>query len=70
LQGRRAKKGVFLTTSGFTKAAEDYIATIDTTIVLINGMQLAHLMIEYGLGVTKVASYDIHRIDSDYFEAP
>jgi restriction system protein len=70
LQGRRAKKGVFLTTSDFTKEAEDYITTLATTIVLVNGMQLAHLMIEYGIGVTKVATYDIHRIDSDYFEAP
>jgi restriction system protein len=70
LQGRRAKKGVFLTTSDFTKEAEDYITTLATTIVLVNGMQLAHLMIEYGIGVTKVATYDIHQIDSDYFEAP
>jgi restriction system protein len=68
LQGRRAKKGVLLTTSDFTQEAIDYSTTIDTTIVLINGRQLAHLMIEYGIGVTKVAAYEIHRIDSDYFE--
>jgi restriction system protein len=69
LQGRRAKKGVFITTSDFTQEATNYSATIDTTIVLINGRQLAHLMIEYGIGVTKVATYEIHRIDSDYFAA-
>lgn len=68
LQGQRAKKGVFITTSDFSKDAEDYAASIDSRIVLINGSRLATLMIDHGVGVTHSASYEIRRIDSDYFE--
>lgn len=68
LQGQRAKKGIFITTSGFTKEAEDYVAMIDSRIVLMNGARLANLMMDHGVGVTKVASYEVKRIDSDYFE--
>lgn len=68
LQGQRAKKGVFITTSDFTKEAVDYAAMIDSRIVLISGSRLANLMIDHGIGVTTVASYEVKRIDSDYFE--
>lgn len=68
LQGQRAKKGIFITTSGFTKEAEDYVAMIDSRIVLMNGVRLANLMMDHGIGVTKVASYEVKRLDSDYFE--
>jgi restriction system protein len=68
LQGQRAKKGVFLTTSEFTRDAEGYVSQIDSKIVLIGGRQLAELMIDHGVGVTKLASYQVSRIDSDYFE--
>lgn len=68
LQGQRAKKGVFITTSDFTKEAVDYAAMIDSRIVLIGGSRLANLMIDHGLGVTTVASYEVKRMDSDYFE--
>lgn len=68
LQGQRAKKGVFITTSDFSKDAEDYAGSIDSRIVLINGSRLATLMIDHGVGVTHSASYEIRRIDSDYFE--
>lgn len=68
LQGQRAKKGVFITTSDFSKDAEEYAARIDTRIVLINGSTLAKLMIDHGVGVTSVASYEVKRIDSDYFD--
>lgn len=68
LQGQRAKKGIFITTSDFTKEAEDYAAMIDSRIVLVNGVRLANLMMDHGVGVTKVASYEVKRIDSDYFE--
>ncbi len=68
LQGQRAKKGVFITTSSFSKDAEEYAARIDTRIVLINGTSLTTLMIDHGIGVTSVASYEVKRIDSDYFE--
>ena len=68
LQGQRARKGVFLTTSGFTKEAEEYAKLIDTKIVLINGKQLAQLMIDMNVGVSIINSYEIKKIDSDYFE--
>lgn len=67
LQGQRARKGIFITTSDFTKEAEAYAASIQSTIVLVNGAQLAELMIDHGVGVTLVNTYDIKRLDSDYF---
>ncbi len=68
LQGQRAKKGVFLTTSSFTQGAIEYASLIDTKVVLIDGKRLANLMIDYDVGVSVAASYQIKRIDSDYFE--
>jgi restriction system protein len=67
LQGQRARKGVFITTSAFTKDAEGYARSIQTTIVLVDGAQLAELMIDHGVGVTPVKRYEIKRVDSDYF---
>lgn len=69
LQGRRAKKGVFLTTSGFTREAQEYAAMIDSRIILIAGDELASLMVDSGVGVSKIAIYEISRLDSDYFES-
>ncbi|MBE0436959.1 MAG: restriction endonuclease [Methylomicrobium sp.] len=68
LQGQRAKKGIFLTTSGFSAEATEYASFIDSRIVLIDGETLAGLMIDAGIGVSKVATYDVKRLDSDYFE--
>ncbi|MEJ7592150.1 MAG: restriction endonuclease [Planctomycetaceae bacterium] len=68
LHGRRAKKGVFLTTSTFTQDARDYVATIDPKVVLIDGLKLAQLMIDFGVGVSRSQIYEIKRIDSDYFD--
>lgn len=68
LQGQRAKKGIFMTTSDFTKDANDYAAMIDSRIVLINGVRLCNLMIDHGIGVTRAASNEVKRLDSDYFE--
>ncbi len=67
LQGQRAKKGIFITTSSFSKEAYDYISRIDTKIVLIDGEQLARLMIDHNIGVTSVSKYEIKKVDSDYF---
>jgi len=67
LQGHRAKKGVFITTSDFSRDAEDYVAKIDSKIVLIDGEQLSQLMIDHNVGVTPVTSYETKKIDSDYF---
>ena len=67
LQGYRSKKGIFITTSSFTKEAQEYVSRIDSKIVLIDGDRLASLMIDNNVGVTLEASYEIKRMDSDYF---
>lgn len=67
LMGKRAKKGIFITTSSFSADAVNYVSSIDTKIVLIDGKRLAELMIDYDVGVTTVTSYQLKRIDSDYF---
>jgi restriction system protein len=67
LQGQKARKGIFITTSSFSKEALDYVAKIENKIVLIDGEELANLMIEYGIGVTTAARYEIRRVDQDYF---
>jgi restriction system protein len=67
LHGKRARKGVFITTGAFSKDAELYVEHIDPRVVLIDGPRLAHLMIDFGVGVTPVGSYQIHKIDGDYF---
>lgn len=68
LQGQRAKKGVFITTSSYTAEAIDYASRIDTKVVLIDGQILANLMMDFDVGVSVSASYIVKRIDSDYFE--
>ena len=68
LAGQRAKKGVFITTSYFTKEAIDYARQMDTKIVLIDGEKLSQYMIDYNLGVSVQNVYEIKKIDSDYFE--
>lgn len=68
LAGQGAKKGIFITTSSFTREARNYVPRNETKIVLIDGDQLAQLMIDYNLGVAPQRVYEIKRIDSDYFE--
>jgi len=68
LAGQKANKGVFITTSSFTRDALDYVKTIPHKVILIDGETLAQLMIENDVGVSKITSYDIKKIDSDYFE--
>jgi restriction system protein len=67
LQGHRARKGVFITTSTFTKEAQEYGARIDRSLVLIDGPTLVDLMIEHDVGVSPVASYEVKKVDRDYF---
>src|SRR3990167_175313 len=67
LTGQRAKKGLFITTSDFSKDSLDYVSRIDTKIVLIDGETLAQLMIDHNVGVSTIASYELKKIDSDYF---
>lgn len=68
LSGHGASKGIFITTSYFTKEAIDYAAGLrNGKIVLIDGEELAELMIDHGIGVATAATYEVRRIDSDYF---
>lgn len=67
LAGQGAKKGIFITTSGFTREAMEYTPKNETKIVLIDGEQLAQLMIDYNLGCTTQQTYELKKIDSDYF---
>lgn len=67
LQGKRAHKGVFITTSSFTREAQDYTSNISDKVVLIDGRALALLMIENSVGVAASKSFEVKRIDSDYF---
>ena len=68
LIGRQARKGIFITTSDFSSKAKEYAAKIESTIILIDGEQMAQLMIESGVGVSISETYDIKKIDTDYFE--
>lgn len=68
LAGQRAKKGVFITTSGFSKEAVLYAGQMDVKIILISGEKLAEYMIDYNLGVSVQDTYEIKKIDIDYFD--
>ncbi len=67
IHGKHAKKGLFITTSKFTAGALNYVCNLDVKIILIDGIQLVELMVDYGLGVNVEKSYNIYRIDTDYF---
>ncbi len=67
LAGKRAKKGVFITTSSYSNDARTYADSIDAKIVLVDGKQLAELMIEHGVGVSQQDAYIVKKIDADYF---
>lgn len=68
LQGVKARKGVFITTSNFSNEAIDYVTHLESKIILINGSQLAELMIDHNVGVSTKQTYEVKQIDSDYFE--
>lgn len=67
LHGKRARKGVFITTGVFSSDARDYVSHIDPRVVLIDGVQLAEYMIELNLGVSVKTAYEVKRIDTDFF---
>ena len=69
LEGVRGKKGVFITTSSFTSEAAAYVRNIDKRIVLIDGKQLADLMVEHNVGVYEIDTHTVKRLDVDYFES-
>jgi restriction system protein len=67
LHGRKARKGVFITTSGVSKPAQDYVREISDKVILVDGTRLAELLIEHGVGVSTIATYDVKKVDTDYF---
>jgi restriction system protein len=68
LHGKRAKKGVFITTGSFSADAVAYVDHIDPKVVLIDGRRLSELMINFDVGVATVHTYHVKRVDSDYFD--
>jgi restriction system protein len=69
LHGQHATKGIFITTSDFSRDANDYVSKIGSKIVLIDGSRLAELMLEFGVAVATDATYTVKRIDNDFFES-
>jgi restriction system protein len=69
LEGQRASKGVFITTSRFTDDAREYARSLLRRVVLIDGDELADLMIRYGVGVQVYRTVELTRVDEDYFES-
>jgi len=67
LHGKRARKGVFITTGKFSEEARRYVENIEPKVILIDGRTLAEYMIDYDLGTTTFATYPLKRVDSDYF---
>lgn len=68
LAGQHAHKGIFITTSDFSDGARQYVRNLPQRVILIDGQRLAELMIEHNIGVSRTYSYEIKRVDSDYFE--
>lgn len=68
LHGKRARKGVFITTGSFTAEATAYVEHIDPKVVLIDGRRVAELMVDFEVGVTTLRTFHVKRLDSDYFE--
>lgn len=68
LEGQRAGKGVFITTSRFTDDAREYVGRISKRIVLLDGQALARLMYDHGIGVRDHRQYQVRRVDAAYFE--
>ena len=67
MRRKGVQKGIFITTSNFNPAAENYAERSSKRIILINGDQLAQYMIEHNIGVSVEKTYEIKRVDSDYF---
>lgn len=68
LSEQKASKGVFVTTSTFTQGARESVSKATSKIVLIDGIALAKYMIEFNVGVSIRKTYEVKRIDTDYFE--
>jgi restriction system protein len=68
LLGKKAKKGVFFTTSDYSKGAYEYAANVEHSVILINKEKLLDLIVEFNLGVYITNSYEIKKIDIDFYE--
>ena len=68
LASKKAKKGVFITTSTFPNSAYEFVGQVEYKIILIDGERLADLMIENNVGLSIVNNYQVKAIDLDYFE--
>ena len=68
LQGERAKKGVFITTSEFSSEAHEFARAIDSRIVLIDGLTLVGYLFEFDQGVRKQVEYAVKRVDEEFFD--
>ena len=67
LAGRKARKGVFITTSSFSSGAIEFARTVDYRIVLIDGQQLADFMMDHDVGVATETTYAVKKLNADYF---
>lgn len=68
LASKKAKKGIFITTSSFPKSVYEFVQQIEYKIILIDGERLADLMIENNIGLSTINTYEVKTIDLDYFE--
>ena len=68
LDGQRARKGIFITTSSFSKEAREFVNMIDKKIILIDGAELSNLMMDFDVGVAQVSNFEVKKLDLDYFE--
>lgn len=68
LASKKARKGIFITTSSFPSSVYEFVGQVEYKIILIDGPRLANLMIEHGIGLSTVNAYHVKTIDSDYFE--
>lgn len=68
LLGKRARKGIFLTTSTFTKDAREYASSLETKVILIDGAELAAFMFDFEVGISTESTYVVKRVDNDFFE--
>ncbi|HDZ62399.1 MAG TPA: restriction endonuclease [Nitrospirae bacterium] len=68
LASKKAKKGIFITTSSFPNSVYEFVGKVEYKIILIDGERLTKLMIEHSIGLSTVNTYHVKTIDSDYFE--
>lgn len=68
MAGKQGNKGIFITTSSFTQEARGYASSIQgMKVKLIDGKELSQYMIDFDIGTSKEETYELKRIDSDYF---